>query len=391
MDIKQTVQSKLNLLYKFILKRQSLQKVTLFNIAERIKNLHCEFLKKETDGATQFLINDLVKRFDKEYHKSIARMLLDNQSNYIKIMNPDNISQDSYIKLAAGVIERILVLNDIVSIQPAQSGFTGRGFRLIYEGNAIKINTPIFPIESHKLNSVWDPISFIEQPSTVFNCEKYSEVLTELLCDLVSSQLINQILSDIIELAYKPPPVELTRSSNMKVNSDDLAHILMKITSASRNIASSSNRGPGNFIITDFDGLHWLTQACINTNTRFAPHSQTNTSNPSLMLEGSILNVHGKVLYQVYSSLLLTTLNDELKYLIGYQSNEKSIDTGYIFAPHILLSLQETNICATTFEPQLNLESRYGKYMDTMSNSNSNSSNYYSLLTFKTNNNTEQT
>lgn len=269
-----------------------------------------------------------------------------------------------YLKISKLVIDKILVLKHIVSIQPLMfpvgivyslciknrsenendlPKFTRKGANIPLSLEVIK--SPV-SAKTLKVQTAWNVESSLEKLALF---KDYEDVLAESISTGVANDLIRYVINDLNRLA-----LDHEQQEDVNLNTE--------ITKAATKIAIKTRRGAGNFIIINPEDIE-----------KFDIKDCLVIDNNSLSYIGTIHN-NIRVLISEYVS------KDTI--IVGYHSTTSQIDSGYIFSPYVPVVYGGMVIDPSTYNLQMNILTRFGYYFR-KEETFSNSENYYQQLSLK--------
>lgn len=423
MDVKEEITKQLDSLYNFATTVEVFDNVTLFGIGKKIQEVRITKKKKDKELSEQLLLDTLVESFELE-HQVIARPILKNELNWLSMSEENG---DTYIAgkpglkpwimgLATRVIKQILIMRDIVGIQPMQ-GPVGLVYSMQYKhkipdnfdkdiSSDIESRTPIcleavsssVEARSRSLQASFtlELMQDIKHSHTSINFE---EEILQIISQEIAQEIIYEIIDDLITLATKNPH---TRHTKMVKSSDKQSNMKLLYADFNYNanrIADATRRGPANTITTTPLGTSIIIDICKQVGMNFVAVREA--QGPSVLIHmGDILGANDKVVYSVYSTLAPALQSpiesNEVKLLFGYKGRSGEIDVGYIYAPYVPVMTSGLVINELTFQPMIKFITRHGKWtkwyrneteleIKEQSNLLGQSSDYYNILTIPAN------
>lgn len=307
----------------------------------------------------------LEKRWTTEYETELAKLdgkkypwypeLVKNQRSHVRSVNyAGNVTagadQFMLFRIGCATARKLTTLSEIVGIQP-MSGPVGLVYHMGFkeppdqperkegEGTKLRLEITSHAIEarSRKLQARMTPE--LAQDLLAQHGIDVEAELTEVIAMEIAHEMINEVLTDLRTLAQK-------NDSFIKVMNGRTATI--EINSLCNDVARTTRRGPGNFVI---GSPMFVTYLQAGAKTIFTP--MKNTDYISGLTQVGILN--GTI--KVYCAL---SLNDDV--IIGYKGASGECDTGYIFSPYVPVMSSGVVIDSQTFQPVISLMTRYGKW-----------------------------
>lgn len=368
------------------------------NAKKAVKNVVNKYKQNKTEKEDEKLINTILQGFPGESHNMVKPMLL-NQINYIRTLGSSGTSivTTGFTKvLITGIVPRIikhlLVLRDVIGIQP-MNGPVGLVYIMRYVfKKVLKEKQPnsqvlddlvgIQPMNLEVVSRVVEAatrkfqagfsIEAIQDmkahPKLDFELELVSVLSQELI-----SEITSEISNDLVTIASQNEITVINSESDWNTPNKfhrSVQHLMFAINKQSADIARTTRRGPGNFIITDPSGLSLL-----QSQRHFKSNTFKGTTLTSFLYAGDITteptdNNEERVLYKVYVLPMLAwnQAHNVSRFLIGYKGvGAHGLDAGYIYAPYIIAALGGMNINEFTFVPTRTLITRYGKWFSTES------------------------
>lgn len=186
----------------------------------------------------------------------------------------------------------------------------------------------------------------------------------------MAEETTREVLNDLIdcaEAAHSTGEVHTLPSLNDEYSvyiREDIKRLMIKFNQMANDIARTSRRGPGSFIVAP-PTLIALLQAY--SPLKVVP-PQEGPKSMSLPDMGTIVTqgTDGKDLpmYDLYCSSYTSELvegDNDAMVLMGYIGRNRATDTGYVFSPYIPVMSTGVVLNPTTFQPHVSLMTRYGK------------------------------
>lgn len=186
----------------------------------------------------------------------------------------------------------------------------------------------------------------------------------------IATEIISEILNDLLVLAGSTESFSIKdvfTSSEPTYMGDRMAELAVKINQVCNDIALKTRRGPGNFVVMPPLALPIL-QSTQSSTFVLAPKGQPGGSMMcGLQLVGTLNGVT-----KVYCGMFINDI------LVGYKGGSGVTDAGYIYCPYVMLIPSGVVMDPMTFQPCVNLMTRYGKAIfEKGDNTLSSSSDYY--------------
>ena len=352
-----------------------LARLTYINKFEPKINSTIDNLKYTTQIVTAILTGDNTKRLilqfkrqhsDKtKYQQRWIETLLNNTVQHIKehgTIHPLTIEQT--LILTNKIIENLIPLNNTVAIQAINPNIlTKQLYQLQYKSS--DTNQISLILDNIDQNDIIDqytpPVTLGDITNDQMN--EHSLDIISAIANELSYAIINYTLNEIIALANQ----NTTEDLNVK-DFDDWAdkakHVTYYINKLSTDIARTTRRGAGNFIITTPAALAILQ----SHQSIFKPTNKKITNTHDLFEAGTINNI----------TILCSTILDQnnqfddnsFPIIIGYKNNKQSfeydVDSGLILIAENLFNITTNN----TINSKI-------KYYKSLTNELSDSHHYY--------------
>jgi len=356
---------------------------TKFELVSDIENF--TILKKELveDTISEFRWDEtlfaLLEDVD-EKDKNMMESVLNNQRSYLenciksgRLGNNNEYTLDGTIgRIVIPMVRRIyddLPIKNLVGIQP-MNGPVGLVYYLQYkiedkpdetdkkalpekgfpnlEGTAgrrmtLEVVKGTVEAGSRKLKAGWT-LEAAQDLNSMNGLDIESE-MTQALASEVSSEFTNEVINDLKKLGGEPEVVKLEG-----LEADQLLLLECRIRSNCSDIARTTRRGAGNFIVVS---LAMATTLSEDKNLQFK-HKEDGKFKMSEMLEIGTMDST----IRVFAADVPT---DEI--LVGYKGGNGEVDTGYIHCPYVPLMSGGVCINPTTYQPVVGLMTRYGKFV----------------------------
>lgn len=263
--------------------------------------------------------------------------------------------KEFYLQLTMRVIDRIMVLKNIIGMQPMQ-GPVGLVYLLQFaksEQSSVRLEVQKEAVEAltRRLCAGWT-IEAAQDFRTLHGIDIAAELQVALSCE-IAEELIAEVVVNLQALGKKSPDNRITT-----VDSRDA--MMIAINQASNSIAQKTRRGAGNFIVTSPMGVSLL-QSDKYTSFVVPDTKSQHMELTSLVHAGDIMN-KDNVLYPVYMSLAIKEeVPSQITFIVGYKGKNGDIDTGYIYSPYVPIMACGPVVDPATFQPVMKLMTRYGK------------------------------
>lgn len=248
---------------------------------------------------------ELIEKYKETYSVnewSIAQKLLNNCYKYVtaggSMHNPQTL--DGFIRITDKIIRRLLILSNILGIQPME-GPIGRIFCLDYTEQADnKLYLSLFS----------DAIE-----ARLFKCSKPLQVHS--IVDKISDIVLNEFSQNLAD-QYSEILIGYLKENAYRADSVNTSDVFNLIGKESKHISRRSHRGIGNYLIISSDNMKIL----------FPEWDESSTSKLFLSSQKIIIdNLYGiKILISEY-------IGDDI--LIGYKG-QSDLDTSMVFSPYVL-------------------------------------------------------
>ncbi len=336
-----------------------------------------DFFAKESE------LEQLIAHVENPAHRIIYETVIKNQLNYRnsdvtargqkcphcqkQVPNKDNTAE-LLPKLAVKVLDQIIILDDLVGIQP-MVGPVGLIYKLRYreteqeggegEGNRISLEVLSRAIEakSRKFHARWT----VESSEDLKH--RHGLNLEEEVLQAVANEMAYEIIDEVL--------AKMTTSEPKTVKLDSFfsgAVLSIHINSACSGIARQTRRGAGNFIIVNPYTLSILQGDKDSPFVKVDDETAEKQKNLFRLKFAGTLNGTTRV----YCDMLATDI------IVGYRGSTET-DAGIIYSPYILLMSTGMVVDPQTFQPQISFMTRYGDDADEDSKS------YYSTLKLEIN------
>lgn len=227
---------------------------------------------------------------------------------------------------------------------------------------------------TRKLQAKWS-VEAMQDLNSQHGLDLEAEITAALSAEIVS-EIDNEIITDLTVLAGT---VEAFDFANTTVGytptfvGDRFAALGVIINKVANDIARKTRRGQANWIVVSPLVVSVLQSA---TKSVFAPAVSGSFEGPNNTKLVGTLNGNIKV----YSYLYFSEGFDE-PILLGYKGGTGEMDSGYFYCPYIPLMSTNVIIDPQTYNPQVQLSTRYGKATFTnAATSLGNSADYYGRI-----------
>lgn len=295
-----------------------------------------------------------------------------------------NRQHDLIFNIARRVVLKLRDLRHIVGVQPMQ-GPVGLVFHLRYE--SIEDNIAESPAKrmrllvskeaveagSRKLQARWT-MEAAQDLAAVHGVD-FEQELQDALSTIIAEEIFSEVIADLFKIATS------NTASCVVVNHQDAperaftsnAELAISLNRLCNQIAASTRRGAGNFIVTTPMGAVLL--QAISTG-RFVETPGPKTAGP-LVHVGTLNDT-----VAVFSSTLLPSVElDVDPFLVGFKG-KGDIDTGYVYSPYVPIMPTGPVIDPHTFVPTMTLMTRYGKKQMSPVPESADATPYYGLIKF---------
>lgn len=253
----------------------------------------------------------------------------------------------------------------VVGTGALTSDFEATGGRQV----ELKVLKQAIEAKSRKLQAKWT-IEAMQDLNNQHGMDLESEITTALSAQVVS-ELDNEIITDLIELAGTVETFDMNGTFTGTPNYVGDRHAVLGtlISKVANEIARRTRRAQANWIVVSPVVATVLQSASRST---FAPAVQGSFEGPNNTKLIGTLNGSIKVYTYVYHDQGTEPV------LVGYKGGNGEIDSGYFYCPYIPLMATPVITDPSTYNPQISLMTRYGKaiFTDT-STSLGQSSDYY--------------
>lgn len=384
-------------------------KKILSHISKKYRTTVHNYRMRSSNKVWAKRVSDAVALFPGKAETAIAQALLDNQVRllrtqgaamhlgaYEQVKTQDKTAY-CHFQTAVKVLTHLLPLIRIVGVQPMK-GPVGSVYLLTYKeeptelvdkipghlldgvkGVRIKLEVVSKTVEARtrKLHARW-ALEAAQNLSALHGVDVEKEI-SEAMAYEIANEIYAEVLQDLKILGSKTNVFEWDASTNasgeanLPLASDKARVLAIRINQACGAIAHKTRRGAGNFIVVSPIVLAAL-QMDKNGTFESSPDAAKYNYSP-LKLVGT-LNSTIQVWLNTYST------NHDI--LVGYMGTSGMIDTGYVYSPYILLMPTGVVIDPITFQPCINMLTRYGKNMFEPSvTERIDSQNYYAIVKVK--------
>jgi hypothetical protein len=264
-----------------------------------------------------YLIKDYITQLNSSaHHLSVIKNLFNKQLEWHNANKEHTLTKQTGLLLCFNTLKRLTPLFNIIGVQSVINDI-----KAIFLLQCVKREQGELSVSVEKY-FVEPGISLDVGASLI---QPVTEHINSLTADIISSQICNNILlklwglcsDNITRINFNDTSKNTFTYSNDKCN-----NIVNQINRLSTNIGERTRRGSGNFIVTSPAGVSLL-----QISYHFTPIKTPVINNGYLHLMGMI---NDKI--KVYSTLTDFSTNDSIPFLIGYNSNVSTTDTGCVYA-----------------------------------------------------------
>ena len=273
------------------------------------------------------------------------------------------------LDIAISVVKNLRNLDMLVGIQPMQAP-VGLSYLMTYKDAPVTVDgIPQISLEiqsqaveavTRKLQSTW-PIEAAQDLMSMHRLDVASEIAS-IVGISIAEEIVEEILVDLFKLAGTPTTVEDT------VSDEKYKNLFISINKAAIEIARLTRRGMGNYIICTPYTLELLKKI----------YPEVLIPNPAVSTDSVLIN------YGMIGSIRVIVTNSsklDNKILIGYKGRIGETDAGFSYNPYMLVSSTGVTIDPQTFQPTVQLLTRYGKtLLNEKTTRFSKSSHYYAQI-----------
>lgn len=326
--------------------------------------------------------------YDWQDSRLVESLLVDVSENYAPAVKIILQSQIRYMSPAVGggqVIPKPLIMLTVkkvavqlmsriapfVGVQPL-SAPVGQVFHMQCSINdaalALEIISHAVQASTHRLQTRFTPEA-AQTLGTLNEIELEAE-LSSMLAESIVSEIELEVFSNLIQLSKES---HVAVPADIKLVSDRINYLLVEINKQANNIAGSTFRGCGNFVLTTPIGASLL-----ESTPTFKKNTNPRTDLSTTMLIGTMIGT-----ISVYSTLSLpqSPNQSEIPFLVGYKGGSSEIDTGYVYMPYVTL-MSSLAVDPKTFQPVAICMTRYGKFVYHKENTDL-TSDYYRIVRFE--------
>lgn len=284
---------------------------------------------------------------------------------------------------------------DALGISHAGSLYGGSGSFLEGSGGrkmTLDIVNQAVEAGSRKLQAGWT-IEAMQDLNSQHGLDLESEMTKALSAEIVQ-EIDYEILSDLVALAGTVEDFDGAAAGTYGGGAggnytptfigDRLANLGVIINRVANVIAQKTRRGQGNWIVVSPMVVSVLQSA---SKSVFAPAVEGSFKGPNnTMLAGTLngtIKVYTYLWNQAGMNVSLSTAGQVPvdRILVGYKGGNGETDTGYFYCPYIPLMSSGVIVNPVTFQPVVNLMTRYGKAVFTQRETSlGNSSDYYGKI-----------
>ena len=230
---------------------------------------------------------------------------------------------------------------------------------------------------SRKLQAKWS-IEAMQDLNAQHGLDLEAEITAALSAEIVS-EIDNEIITDLAALAGTVDSFDFAATGTAggytpTFVGDRFAALGVVINKVANEIARKTRRGAANWIVVYPMVVSVLQSA---TKSVFAPAISGNFEGPNGTKLVGTLNGSIKVYSYIYHDS--TTFAEPI--IMGYKGGSGEMDAGYFYCPYIPLMSSNVIVDPSTYNPQVQLMTRYGKATFTSSaTSLGNSADYYGRI-----------
>jgi hypothetical protein len=219
------------------------------------------------------------------------------------------------------------------------------------------------------------------QDSHAFASPSFKNEVATAVAQEIGYEIVTEVVNEVITSAKLNPITQIPASTKANRSLSVLIHLNL----SANDIARSTRRGVGNYVITSSTGLSILAGIDGAPGVEFRPTlPEKRNSTSSLIHEGDIWN-GSHLTFRVYSFQHFDTTN--IPFIVGYNnytSSSRSADTGVVYCPYTLINGYAKSD-EKTFAPMLKIVTRYGLVNDSTKSAESDNAdvhNYYRMLEY---------
>jgi len=231
---------------------------------------------------------------------------------------------------------------------------------------------------SRKLQAKWS-VEAMQDLNSQHGLDLEAEITAALSAEIVS-EIDNEIINDLSNLAGTTDTYDFAATGAPYTPTsvvDRYAALGVIINKVANQIATKTRRGAANWIVVSPLIVSVLQSA---TKSVFAPVIGGTFEGPNNTKLVGTLNGNIKV----YTYLYLDKIGADEQILLGYKGGSGEMDAGYFYCPYIPLMSTNVIIDPATYNPQVQLSTRYGKATFTnAATSLGNSADYYGRILVK--------
>lgn len=264
------------------------------------------------------------------------------------------------------------------AVFPAASGATGFAATTdaaeSKQGNNLRLEVlkQTITAGSRKLQAKWS-IEAMQDLSSQHGLDLEAEITAALSAEIVS-EIDNEIITDLAALAGTVESFDFAATGAPYTPTfvgDRFAALGVIINKVANEIARKTRRGAANWIVVSPMVVSVLQSA---TKSVFAPAISGSFEGPNNTKLVGTLNGNIKV----YSYIYHDSTNFAEPIIMGYKGGSGEMDAGYFYCPYIPLMSSNVIVDPSTYNPQVQLMTRYGKATFTSTaTSLGNSADYY--------------
>lgn len=352
------------------------------NMIKRLWSLITNKYKKFTDERlVQKLLAD-VSDTDRPFVEPLIRnqLAVINDAAFVAHGHENLFEKQKKLMLQTSkkVASAILQLRGIISIQPMTTP-AGLVYLLRFAKSggsqlSLEVVRDTVLAMSRKVQAKFT-LEAAQDLKTIHNIDVEAELANAIGAE-IGDEYANEVVSDLIDLAQPPTPVEVGSSL-----ADTMPQLIVEINRAANRIAANTRRGAGNYIIASPMAVSMLQTSATLTFKMIAGDTTLN----GIRKVGELLDGNDRVVYTVYVSLHPQLRKGGVEsFVIGYKGVSGEVDAGYVLCPYVPVMQTGMTIDPTTFQPVVPMMTRYGKYVPS-GEGYSNARNYFEIVTFDTN------
>lgn len=308
-----------------------------------ISQLRARYQKYQLDTFIQSSLAGL-----SEHHKVIYETVLTNTAHLcLSPTKPPSLPSELTMRVTKRVLDQLMVLNHLVSIQPMK-GPVGLVYTLQYTSGSddvrhvkLEVIATAIQAQTARLSAKWC-IDVTEDK--MIKSGIVDDDIIEAISAEIADEIILQVLQSITKLAVE---AESTHSSTVE-------KLPFAINQSAARIAFKTRRGAGNTIVTSPEGLDMI-ETC-PFGYEYKPILAERLVTGSLMHIGNLCSGED-VVYKVLVTDRLPPKDGNVEFLVVYKGNNDP-DAGYVYSPYMPVMWTGIVIDPNTFAPVLGVMSR---------------------------------